>query len=243
MTWSLIGTATTSTAVTSGNVTGTESVGTAQGDLLVAVVSARSTAAFTLPSGWTIVGTQQSSGDTATTLGIASGLICAIARGVSAPDLVWVRTAGDRGQVRVHTFRSSNAAVTLNQDGSSTTTQGASGTSISVAGFTTTVAGDLIVFGVAVGDNGTVSSYANTTAALTWNTIAGAGDNTGADGGTSSAWGVQAAAGATGSFTATSSISNRPAVLIGSFKEPAAPVGASIPPIFHRPLRGWQRKF
>lgn len=229
MTWSFIGTATTSTAVTSGNVTGTEPAGTAQGDLLVAVVSARSTPAFTLPSGWTLVGTQQSSGDTATATGIASGLMCYAPRGASAPGLIWTRTAGDRGQVRVHTFRSSVAEVTGTPlDQSSTTTMGAASTSISVSGFTTTQAGELIVFGIAFGDNGTGSAYANATNPLTWNTIAGSGDNTGADGGTSSAWGVQTAAGATGNFTATGSISARNAVLIGSFIEPATPTSLPI---------------
>lgn len=242
MTWSLIGSATTSTAVISGNVTGTESVGTAEGDLLVAVVSARGNAAFTLPSGWTIVGTAQNTGNTLTTAGnqIASGLMSYIKRGAAAPDLVWVRTAGDRGQVRVHTFRSSNTAVAAAAlDQSSTSTLGAAATAISVTGFTTGFAGELIVFGVANADNGTAGTYANVTNNLSWNTIAGAGDNTGADGGTSTGWGVQAAAGVTGNFTATDTVSERHVVVVGAFKEPIPVTPAPMP---NRTLRVWKKR-
>ena len=56
-----------------GNITLTEPAGIAEGDLMVACLGYRGSNAFTLPSGWSLVATQQSSGDIDATNGIASG--------------------------------------------------------------------------------------------------------------------------------------------------------------------------
>ena len=103
--WNLIGTPTTSAAVASGAVTGTLPTGTATGDLIVAVINYRGSATFATPAGWTLVGTQATNADLAATSGIAGIAFFWIQRGASAPALVWNRTAGDLGQVRIAAFR------------------------------------------------------------------------------------------------------------------------------------------
>src|SRR3982751_2823416 len=124
MSWSLVGTPTTATAVASGAIAGTEPTGTAQGDLLVAWINYRGTATFTTPSGWALVGTQATNADTAATSGIAGIAVFTIQRGASAPALSFARTAGDLAQLRIAAFRSSIAGVISLQASSVAQTSG-----------------------------------------------------------------------------------------------------------------------
>ena len=71
--------------VASGNLTLAEPSGIASGDLMVACIGYRSSAAFTVPGDWNLIATQQSSGDTDATNGIASGVMMWCVRGGSAP--------------------------------------------------------------------------------------------------------------------------------------------------------------
>jgi hypothetical protein len=91
-------------AVSSGNLALTEPAGIASGDIMVACIAARDTAAFSLPSAdWAWCVTQQSSGNTTTTVGsaIASGAMAWCRRAGSAPALTFTRTGGDVGLGRI----------------------------------------------------------------------------------------------------------------------------------------------
>jgi hypothetical protein len=78
------------------------------GDLFVAMIAYRSNAAFTLPSGWSLVATQQSSGNTSTLSGssIGSGLMAyCIYDAASPPGYTFTRTGGNAAYGRLAVYR------------------------------------------------------------------------------------------------------------------------------------------
>jgi hypothetical protein len=217
--------------VASGNITLAEPAGIAQGDLMVACIGYRSNAAFTVPGDWNLVATQQSSGDTDATNGIASGLMMWCVRGASAPTLTFNRTAGDVAQGRIIAYSGGHASAPYDTGSSNTRTSG------NVSAFTDTIttaeAGELIVAMVSAGDNLTTSGFLavtdpttasgatdTTTAptAGTWIERADTGTGTGADHGLAIADAVKATAGATGTISATVSAAAQHVMIAGAFK-------------------------
>jgi hypothetical protein len=216
--------------VASGNITpaipGTAGVG----DLLVACIAARGNAAFTLPANWNLVATQQSSGDTDATNGIASGLMAWIILGETSPSTTFTRTGGDLALARIIAY--SGAADSPYDTGSANTLAVASATA-TTPGITTAEDDTLLVAMTSAGDNLTASAFdaatdpttasgaTDTTTAPTdgtWIERADSGSGTGADGALAIADAVKATAGATGDFQATISVSARHVMIVGAFK-------------------------
>jgi hypothetical protein len=78
------------------------------GDLFVAMIAYRSNAAFSLPSGWSLVATQQSSGNTltVTSTSIGSGLMAyCVYDAASPPGYTFTRTAGNVAYGRLAVYR------------------------------------------------------------------------------------------------------------------------------------------
>jgi hypothetical protein len=218
------------TAVTGGDLTLTEPEGAAEGNLLVACIAYRNGAAFTLPADWGLVATQQSSGDTDATNGIASGVMAYIVRGSSAPSYVFTRTNGNVALGRVLCYRGNHA--TPYDTGTANTLAVASGT-VTTGTFTTAEAGELIVAMGAGGDNYTWSAFDAATdpatasgatdtttepTAGTWIERADSGTGTGADTSLAIADAIRAGAGATGTIQVTASGSARSVMIAGAFK-------------------------
>ena len=221
------------TTVSSGNATPTEPAGAASGDLLVCVISYRGSAAFTAPSGWTIV-EQESSGNTDVDVStsIASGLIAYIVRGASAPSYVFTRTGGDVAIPRVTAYRPVGGTITF--DESNSATLGTAGTTVSMTGFTTNDANSLIVVGACGASNSTATDFDAATdpttgsgsgsstatgaiAAGTWRRRNSTGTTTGADTNISIADAVRATAGATGDIQYTAAASRRHVIVGAAF--------------------------
>ncbi len=199
----------------SGNVTLVEPAGIAEGDLMIACIGYRSNAAFTLPTGWTLVAIQQSLGDVDATNGIASGVMVYIVRGASAPDLVFTRTLGDVAQGRIIAYSGGTASP---YDTGSANTLAVAAFDVTTASITTAEANELIVAMVSVGDNDTTSLFdaatdpatasgaTDTVTAPTAGTWIERTDNTtltGADHGLAIADAIKATAGITGVMQAT----------------------------------------
>lgn len=224
--------------VASGNLTLAEPAGIAQDDLMIACIGYRSNAAFTVPGDWNLIATQQSSGDTDATNGIASGLMMWCVRGGSAPTLTFNRTAGDVAQGRIIAYAGGHA--TPFDVGSANTLAVASAT-VTTGTITTAEAGELIVAMVSCGDNLTTSAFdaatdpttasgaTDTTTAPTngtWIERADNGTGTGVDHGLAIADAIRATAGATGTIQATVSASARHVMIAASFK-----LAVIVPPI------------
>jgi hypothetical protein len=217
--------------VASGNITLAEPAGIASGDLMIACIGYRSNAAFTVPGDWNLVATQQSSGDTDATNGIASALMMWKVRGGSAPALTFNRTAGDVAQGRIIAYTGGHASAPY--DTGSAATLGAVNTIVSVTGINTAEAGELLVAMVSAGDTLTTSGFAaainpgfssgatDTTTVPTagqWIERADTSTGTGADHGLAIADAIRAAAGSTGNIQATVSAAARHAMVVGAFK-------------------------
>ncbi|HKX84566.1 MAG TPA: hypothetical protein VJL58_10140, partial [Pyrinomonadaceae bacterium] len=138
-------------AAASGNLTLTEPAGIAEGDLMIACIGYRSNAAFTVPGDWNLVATQQSSGDTDATNGIASGLMMWCVRGGSAPTLTFNRTAGDVAQGRIIAY--SGGHPTAPFDAGTANTLGSASATVTTGSINTAEAGELIVAMTSAGDN------------------------------------------------------------------------------------------
>jgi hypothetical protein len=220
--------------VTSGNITLTEPAGVQQGDLLVAVISYRSNAAFTNPgSPWVDV-TEQNTGNTTAngTGSIGSGKMSYCIRGASAPGLIFTRTAGDVALGRIVAYR--NVATSGMLVTQTSTTLGTAATAVSVAGVTTQNANDLIVVGACLARSTAVTNFdaatdptttSGTGANQTGNPIAGtwrercdSATTSGADCGLAIGDALRATAGATGNLTMTAGTSARHVVVCGVFK-------------------------
>jgi hypothetical protein len=220
-----------------GDFTLLEPAGIAEGDLMVACIAYRSNAVVTVPGDWTICATQQSSGDTDATNGIASGLMMYAIRGASAPTLALTRTAGDVLLARIIAYSGALASGTL--DAASANTLGSASATVTTGTISTTVANDLIVAMVSCGDNLTTSAFdaatdpatasgaTDTTTAPTagtWIERADSGTGTGADAGLAIADAVRATAGATGTIQATVSASARHVMIAAAFRMDTAVV-------------------
>jgi hypothetical protein len=223
-------------AVASGNITIAEPAGIASGDLMVACIGYRSNDAFTVPGDWNLIATQQSSGDTDATNGIASGLMMWCVLGGSAPTLTFNRTAGNVAQGQIIAYTGGHASTPFDT-GTANTLASASAT-VTTAGFNTAEDGELIVAMVSCGDNlatsafdaatdpSTASGATDTTTAPTagtWIERADTGTGTGADHGLAIADAVRATAGATGTIQATVGASARHVMIAAAFKLAAAP--------------------
>jgi hypothetical protein len=219
------------TPVASGDLTLAEPAGIAQGDLMVACISYRSNAAFTVPGDWNLVATQQSSGDTDATNGIASGLMMWTVRGGSAPTLTFTRTAGDVATGRIIAYTGGHPSAPY--DTGSANTLGANSATVTTGTITTAEAGELLVAMTSAGDNLTASAFdaatdpttasgaTDTTTAPTagtWIERSDDGTGTGADNALAIADAIRATAGATGTIQATISASARHVMIVGAFK-------------------------
>ncbi|MFH1048912.1 MAG: hypothetical protein V1732_04585, partial [Patescibacteria group bacterium] len=214
----------------SGNITLVEPAGIAQGDLMVACIGYRSNVPFTLPTGWALVATQQSSGDIDATNGIASGVMAYIVRGASAPSLVFTRTLGDVAQGRIIAYSGMSATP---YDTGSANTLAVAAFDVTTASITTAEANELLVAMVSVGDDDTSTAFlaatapatpsgaTDTTTAPTVGTWIERADNTtltGADNGLAIADAVKATAAATGTIQATVADNSRNVMIVGAFK-------------------------
>lgn len=112
MAWSWIGTS-SPVYVANGNITLTEPSGVAENDLLIAAVVSRGPAVFTLPSGWTLLGTAID-GNALSGANAATGLRFAyIKRGASAPSLTFTRTSGVTAIGAISAYRASSGDFSL----------------------------------------------------------------------------------------------------------------------------------
>lgn len=205
--------------VSSGDLTLTEPTGAASGDLLVASIAYRDTATFTLPSGWTIVGTQQSSGNTSTTTSasIASGLMAYIVRGGSAPDLTFTRTGGDVALGRIVAY-TPGSGETISFDAGSANTLGANSTTVTTTAITTANDLSLLVMAECLADNTTASrARATDPDEFIWRERADSNTATGADTGLAVSDAYKLAAGSTGTLTYTAGNSSRHVCIVGAF--------------------------
>lgn len=213
-----------------GDFTMTEPASSAAGDLMIACIGWRGNAAVTLDASWTLVATQQNSGDTDATNGIASGAMYWIVRGSSAPVLTGTRTAGDVLQARVISY--TGASPTPFDTGSANTLAVASQTN-TTGTITTAQAGELLVALSSAGDNLTHSAFdaatapstesgaSDTTTAPTngtWIQRTENGNGTGADHGLATADAIMTTAGATGTIQTTVSGVGQHVLIVGAFK-------------------------
>ena len=215
-----------------GNFALTEPAGVASGDVMIACIAYKGTAAITAPAGWTApAALVQNTGNTDATDGIASGVMFYIVRGASAPSLTCTRTAGDTAFAKVISY-SGGAALPF--DVGSSATQGAAGATPTTATITTALDGELIVAMAAYGDQYTVTAFdaatdpttasgaTDTTTAPTngtWIERSDSNTNTGADTGSGIADAIRSTAGATGTVQATiSSALGRNVLMVAAFK-------------------------
>ncbi len=226
MAWSFVNVS-SAVVVTSGNITLTEPANVAQGDLLVACIAYRSNAAFTLPSGWSLVAPQQSSGNTSTTTStsIGSGLMAYIVRGSSAPALAFTRTNGDVALGRIAAFRGVNQSSPY--DTGSANTLAVNGTAVTTTGITTAQGAELLVMAECGADNTTASAAtAASDPTSGWSEHIDTNTSSGADTMLAISSATKGAAGATGTLQYTAGNSSRHVCIVGAFN--LAPVaGAS----------------
>lgn len=214
-----------------GNFDLIEPSGVAEGDLMIACIAMKGSVVVTPPTGWAACATQQNSGDTDATDGIASGAMFYIVRGSGAPSLTFTRTAGDTAYGRIISYTGCSSTPL---DVGSAATQGSAGATPTTASLTTAEDGELIVAMVAFGDQYTVSAFdaatdpttasgALDTASLptagTWIERSDSNTATGADTGLGIADAIRASAGATGTIQCTvSSASGRNVMMAAAFK-------------------------
>jgi hypothetical protein len=227
------------TTVSGGNLTLAEHASAADGMLQVAFIAYRSNAAFSPPAGegWTICGTQQSSGDTDATQGIASAVMYWRKR-AGAGTRIFTRTLGDVAQGVILSYPV-DAGFDPVLDVASAATLAVGGATVTTPSLTTAVAAELIVAGCSVGDAFNVSAFdaatdpatasgtTNTTSAPTagtWFERVDTSTTTGADSGIAVADAVRATAGATGTIQCTSATTGRSAMIAAAFKMVATPI-------------------
>lgn len=212
--------AATAAEVASGDLTLTEPAGVQAGDLLIACIAYRGSAAFSLPAGWSLV-RQESSGDTVSpTGGIGSGLMAWINRGGSAPALTFTRTAGDVALGNIDAWRPADATKPATLTASVATTLGAASTTVATgSGFSTLIANELLVIAGWQGDNVAASAYSDSSGA-TWAERQDSNTTTGADTGLAIATATKATAGAITNFQYTASgTAARHVIIAAAFRE------------------------
>jgi len=233
MAWSITGISTViETGQTGGNLTFNTPSGTpTTGDLLVACMGMRSNAGFTPNSAvWNLVATQQLSGDTDATSGIASGgMWYTVLTSGTDPDFLFNRTGGNVAQGICVRYRGVDTGSPYNTGNAGTL--GAVGEP-SLAQLTSIPANNLLVAMVssgdatlctafdAVTDPSVVSSTIDTTTAPvvgTWTHRADSSTGTGADHGLSIADGVKTSLGNTGTFSANAVTTSRSVFIVAAF--------------------------
>lgn len=129
--------------VSSGNVSPSD-IGN-ENDLIVAFGSYRGNAAFTEPSGWTMVA-QESGGNTQvnSTLSTGSTFLAYIKRGASAPSLTFTRSGGDVAQVNLCAYYNDSAGTPTYRAADGNTVTGTESTDVSTGTFSISN-GDLVV--------------------------------------------------------------------------------------------------
>lgn len=209
-----------------------EPAGVASGDLMIACIAYRGSAAITAPASWSTVPTTQNSGDTDATNGIASAAMFYIVRGGSAPDLACTRTLGDVVLARVISYSGGSGVL---DTGAGTTLGAAQAFAVVSGGITTAEANELIVAMGSGGDAYTISAGFDATTdpttvsgttpdtttaptAGTWILRHASNTATGADGTLAIGDAIRATAGATGTIQVTFSGSARHAMIAGAFK-------------------------
>lgn len=223
------------TEVTTTSMTLTEPTGAAQGDLLVAVISSRTTAttSITLPAGWALVDEQKNNSTATTTSALASGMMAYIIRGSSAPSYAFTLPAGISVALgRVIAYR--NAAQSSTKDANTSFTTATNTTAVSGTGLTTTQDDDLIVAAACGGQEASWTNFAAATdptissgtgsgstahpSAGVWQERADSNTTTGADTSLAIFDAVKTTTGATGNLTATASQGAGHVVVAGAFK-------------------------
>lgn len=216
--WTLVNVGTVA-EVASGNLTLTEPAGVLAGDLLVACISYRSNAAFTLPASWANAN-EQNTGDTtaAATTSIGSGRMDYIVRGGAAPALVWNRTGGDVARGCIVAFRPSAGKATFDQASGNTLSSGS--TTVTTPTMTTVEDGELLVMACCAARATTASAERALTDPVQadWTEHTDTTTTTGADCGIAVASAVKATAGATGTLQYTASASARHVNIVGAFR-------------------------
>lgn len=221
--------------VTSGSLTISEAgnSGLMENDLMVACIAYRSNAAFTKPTNWLDVDSENSGNTTANSTGsIASGRMDYIIRGASAPSLVWTRTGGDVARGKIFYYRAPPGS-TITLDAAASVTMAANGTTVTLSGgVTTTQANALLVGMVAGARSGSVSNFDAATEPTTasgsldpegevvpaeWSEREDASTTAGADVGHAVFDAVKSSGGSTGDITATHSADARHVMIVGAF--------------------------
>jgi hypothetical protein len=222
--------------VASGNLTlVTTGVTIQTGDLVIACIAYRDTAAFSAPdASWSIV-EQQSGGNisTTTSTAIASGVMMVCQSWpASAPSLVFGRTAGDVARGVLMVYRGQKASGSL--DVHSSATLAANSVTAATASITTTTDEELIVAMVAGADNNSVGAFRAATdptepsgstpdttdygVEQVWIERHNTTTTTGADTSLAVADATKTAAGATGELRATHVLSSRHVMIAAAFK-------------------------
>jgi hypothetical protein len=203
-----------------GNLTLTEPTGAQAGDLLVAVISYRSTPAFANPTDWATIATQQSSGNTTanSTSSIGSGHMAYIVRGSSAPSYVFTRTAGDIARGFVLCYRPTAGLVAAYDTGSANTLASAS-TTVTTGTISPAHADSLLVMACCSARNASASAQRAATLPLQsgWHERGDSSTTTGADCGIAAADATKLTAEATGELRYTQSSSARHVCIVGAF--------------------------
>lgn len=204
-------------SVASGNLTLPTLTLDAAGDLYVAFITIRGTAAFTLPAGWTQI-VQNNSGNTSTTpnASIAGGLLAYIVRGSSAPSLTFTRTGGDAATGWVAAFRHSGG-LPARFDVAGSTFLAANNTVVTVSSLTAAADDSLVVTGGFIPDNAIDQNDITATDPSSWSSN-GASTTQGADAAVYFSYADKATAGATGTITATMSATSRHGLAAAIFR-------------------------
>jgi hypothetical protein len=245
--WALRGVGTVvESVVGSGTLTLTEPSGAITGDLIVAVISMRSTAtaagSISLPAGWTRLGESYTNNVVTSATAVPSGTMAYIVRGSSAPSYAFTYGAGNSViQGRCVAYNPSGSTPTLDVTGTPRVT--ATGqTAVSVTGLTTVADDSLIVLGAC---GGLAAGWTNFNAATdpigpsgtsdetlmppvaAWNRRFNTTTTSGADTSVAIADAIKPNAGATGNFTATASQAAAHMILSATFKLVAGAVSVN----------------
>lgn len=231
---SFVGTASPA-AVASGNLTFTEPTGTEEGDTVIASISFRSTAAFSLPdANWHFVASQLTGGNTvaAGTGSIGSGLMAYYVRGPSAPSLIFTRTGGDVAIGTIDAYR--GLKLLSPNDTGVASTLGAASATVTAGSITTAAANELLVAAALAARGNSASAFTAATDPTgssgatdtnftkptvgTWIERSDASTTTGADAGIAVADAIKSTAGATGTLQYTSSSSAQHSLIVGAFQ-------------------------